>query len=211
MVTTVQSRPSTLSYRDAPPKFIAGARCLDFINTVEWRGDPGARGERLGSYAEFIVWAEAAGYVDAGEARRLRALSARSPARAAAVLREAIRFREALARLLDSRGLEPFNRILEGLPLAFRLERTDGALRRVPVESGDALRRPLDRIVADAVELVTSARLRAVSHCGNARCGWFFIDESRNRSRRWCDMAACGNSAKVRAHRARLRRGHRPS
>jgi len=205
-------RLSLPSYRDRPPKFIAGARCLDFLNTVEWRGDPRARGERLGSYAEFIAWAEAAGYVAPGEARRLRALAARNPRRAGAVIGEAVRLRETLARFLDphagsgERGLAALNRLLGRLPFAFRLIRADGGLRRVPADDDrDALRQPLGRIVLEAVELVTSGRLRAVSHCGNTRCGWFFLDESRNRSRRWCDMAACGNNAKVRAHRARLR------
>jgi predicted RNA-binding Zn ribbon-like protein len=211
MVTALQVGPSSPSYRDAPPKFIAGARCLDFLNTVEWRGDPDRRGERLGSYDEFVVWAEAAGYLTAGEGRRLRARAARNPRHARAIVKEALRLREALARLLDphagrgGRSLAALNRLLQGFPFAFRLVRVDGALHRIPVGARDALRQPLDRIILEAIELVTSGRLRAVSHCGNARCGWFFLDESRNKSRRWCDMAACGNSAKVRAHRARLR------
>lgn len=37
--------------------------------------------------------------------------------------------------------------------------------------------------------------------CGNRLCRWIFADRSRNRSRRWCDMAACGNRAKVARHR----------
>jgi predicted RNA-binding Zn ribbon-like protein len=32
-------------------------------------------------------------------------------------------------------------------------------------------------------------------------CGRLFIDQSRNRSRRWCDMRACGNRDKVRRFR----------
>lgn len=37
-------------------------------------------------------------------------------------------------------------------------------------------------------------------------CERLFIDRSRNRSRRWCEMEGCGNRAKVRRHRARHRR-----
>jgi len=43
-------------------------------------------------------------------------------------------------------------------------------------------------------------RLKA---CENRDCGWIFYDESRNRSRRWCDSRACGNLIKVRRFRAR--------
>ena len=32
--------------------------------------------------------------------------------------------------------------------------------------------------------------------CANSDCGWLFIDMSRNKSRRWCDMKDCGNRAK---------------
>lgn len=206
----MRSLASMPSYRIAPPKFIAGARCLDFLNTVEWRGDPASRGERLTSYDELLVWAEAAGYVTPAERRRLLARAARNPRQARAVVREAVRIRDALARLLASpdedatRSLAVFNRLLRGIPFEFRLERTDGAMRRIPVGGGDSLRRPLDRIILDAIDLVTSPRLRSIGRCGNDCCGWFFLDESRNRSRRWCDMAACGNTAKVRAHRQRL-------
>jgi predicted RNA-binding Zn ribbon-like protein len=34
-------------------------------------------------------------------------------------------------------------------------------------------------------------------------CGWCYYDSTRNRSRRWCDMARCGSREKVRAYRAR--------
>lgn len=47
-------------------------------------------------------------------------------------------------------------------------------------------------------------RLKA---CQSLECGWVFLDASRNTSRRWCDMAGCGNRAKSRAFRARSRGG----
>jgi predicted RNA-binding Zn ribbon-like protein len=34
---------------------------------------------------------------------------------------------------------------------------------------------------------------------------WVFLDSSRNTSRRWCDMAACGNRAKSASFRSRHR------
>ena len=39
--------------------------------------------------------------------------------------------------------------------------------------------------------------------CGSPDCRWAFVDSTRNRSRRWCDMAGCGNRAKNRAWRHR--------
>ncbi len=28
-------------------------------------------------------------------------------------------------------------------------------------------------------------------------CGWLFLDTTKNRSRRWCSMAYCGNRVKA--------------
>ncbi len=39
--------------------------------------------------------------------------------------------------------------------------------------------------------------------CASPDCRWAFWDGTRNRSRRWCDMAECGNRAKNRAWRSR--------
>jgi len=50
------------------------------------------------------------------------------------------------------------------------------------------------------VDLLTSDRLSAVRECAADDCAWLFLDESRNRSRRWCDMKVCGNRQKARLH-----------
>lgn len=42
--------------------------------------------------------------------------------------------------------------------------------------------------------------------CANPLCGWIFVDESRNRSRIWCDSTRCGNQQRVR--RARQTHAH---
>lgn len=53
------------------------------------------------------------------------------------------------------------------------------------------------------VELVADDGWQRIKACSNEHCRWAFYDESRNRSRRWCDSAACGNVMKVRAFRQR--------
>jgi len=39
--------------------------------------------------------------------------------------------------------------------------------------------------------------------CPDDDCQWAFVDQSRNRSRRWCSMEVCGNRDKTRTYRAR--------
>ncbi len=64
--------------------------------------------------------------------------------------------------------------------------------------------KPLEHIglqlAQQAADLLTSLDSARLKICSNPRCGWFFLDTTRNASRRWCDMAACGNRAKARRH-----------
>lgn len=49
----------------------------------------------------------------------------------------------------------------------------------------------------------TWSRLKA---CPGPDCAWVFRDQTRNGSRRWCQMSECGNRAKGAAFRARAGR-----
>lgn len=51
-----------------------------------------------------------------------------------------------------------------------------------------------------AIRHVLSPPPRGVHACD--RCGWFFLDSSRGRRRRWCSMKTCGNQAKAERFRA---------
>jgi predicted RNA-binding Zn ribbon-like protein len=76
-----------------------------------------------------------------------------------------------------------------------------------PERSG--LERLLWPVALSAAELLVSDDLDRVKECATENCNWLFVDMSRNRSRRWCDMKECGNRAKSRRHYARSRRAER--
>jgi predicted RNA-binding Zn ribbon-like protein len=60
-----------------------------------------------------------------------------------------------------------------------------------------------DVLVHGTADIVTSADPSPLSSCA---CDWTFLDTTKNRSRRWCDMADCGSRSKAsryyRRHRA---------
>ncbi|MCE5252638.1 MAG: CGNR zinc finger domain-containing protein [Actinomycetia bacterium] len=58
-------------------------------------------------------------------------------------------------------------------------------------------------VARSATDLLTSRQLVQVRECADDACGWLFLDTTKNASRRWCDMADCGNRAKARRYRAR--------
>jgi predicted RNA-binding Zn ribbon-like protein len=64
-----------------------------------------------------------------------------------------------------------------------------------------------DRAAHAAVDLLRAADLTGLGICppGQHGCGWLFLDHSRNGSRRWCTMEACGSFAKARRLTARRR------
>jgi predicted RNA-binding Zn ribbon-like protein len=66
------------------------------------------------------------------------------------------------------------------------------------------LKNPFDRLLwpmaQSAADLLTSPELKIVRFCEAPDCEWLFLDHSRNRSRRWCDMKICGNRQKARRH-----------
>lgn len=51
-----------------------------------------------------------------------------------------------------------------------------------------------------AITLLLNPVPQGVRACD--RCGWFFIDSSRGRRRRWCNMKICGNQAKAERYRS---------
>jgi predicted RNA-binding Zn ribbon-like protein len=55
---------------------------------------------------------------------------------------------------------------------------------------------------AELVEANADGRLKL---CANAECRWAFYDETKNRRRRWCGHASCGDLDKVRRFRERQR------
>ena len=55
-------------------------------------------------------------------------------------------------------------------------------------------------LASEALSLFCSPRSSRIGICEGGRCGWLFLDESRGKRRRWCDMKDCGNRAKARRY-----------
>lgn len=187
-----------------------GALSLDFCNSGQG-GRNSTPVEWLASFADLVDWLETAGAIDGTHAARLRAAGAQDPQAAEQLWRRALEFREALSRvfLANTGGRAPDPADLKAIddeyartaPFA-RLAATKGGFKWDLAEKADlgAALRPL---VSSAVELLTSPKLARLRRCGSATCYWLFVDETKNCSRRWCEMASCGNRMKVRRHRAR--------
>jgi len=191
-----------------------GALCLDFINTVGGHR-LSKNTDYLESYGDFLGFTRGAGVLGAREEKTLATLTANDPEDAGEALAEARAARENLYRIF-------FPLLSKGRPAAADLvefnERLSEALRHGGIvatdknyswrfrDMGIAFASPLWPILKDAGELLTSGRLERLRECGGDTCGWLFLDETKNRTRQWCDMASCGNRAKARRHRQRRKK-----
>ena len=81
-----------------------------------------------------------------------------------------------------------------------------GRLESEWVSDPPRLDRMLWPIALSAAAVFGSDDVKRLKQCGGDRCGWLFLDTTRNHSRQWCRMADCGNVAKVRRFRRRQRR-----
>ncbi len=112
--------------------------------------------------------------------------------------------RDALNALIDDhtpRNAAQLDAIAAQLPLRVRFEGADSHLE--PAATG--IRGLTARVLGIAHDAMRDGTWARLSHCQNDTCQWAFLDQSKNRSRRWCDMSTCGTKSKARAYRARQR------
>jgi predicted RNA-binding Zn ribbon-like protein len=184
------------------------ALCLDFANTIAWRGSEPQ--ESLHSFAELLEWCVSNGA--AGDIDRLRGWASKHRAQAIAVFQDALALRETIYRICfataesrapAARDIEEVNVALQRAPTRRVLTHSGGAFGWRLEASGHSAAVLLTPVLWSLGDLLVSSNATRLRYCSNEKCRWLFLDDSRNGSRRWCSMQACGNRAK--AHRHYLR------
>lgn len=187
----------------------AGDPALDFANTL---GDRFSRkpDEHLTGYGALADFSMACRHIDI-ETRNLLLSSARNrPHEAAAVLAGALALREAIygvaTAVIDQRQPEPAD--LNVIARCAAAARTAGdfvfeaeGFRWSWDSQVGMLELPVWQIADAAIDLFSHEDLSRLRTCAADDCAWLFLDETRNRSRKWCDMSTCGNRAKVARYR----------
>lgn len=182
--------------------------CLDFVNTISWRESDNKRRDWFSSYEKLVDWSHHAGILEEKQTQLLLEKSVHDPSEAEQTLAQAIQLREAIYRifrsftngeLINPEVLTNFNKVIRHYYQLMHLvpmEYDFSMYFDIPEGAFDSMIPP---IVQSAVDILTSENdLKRVKQCEGDPCGWLFFDTSRNRSRRWCSMADCGNRAKAR-------------
>jgi predicted RNA-binding Zn ribbon-like protein len=177
---------------------------FEFINSEEWYGRR-PRGqvdhlERSEWLAEFL---ETWGFTDIGAPN-------------SAQRRQLLRLRDLLRRMVTALAsgevpsmsdLEELDRFLGGCAIRRHVTYADGEFQVQLAPERRDWTWLLSEIASSFVEVLVEGERERVKLCENAECQWAFYDTTKNRRRRWCDPAECGNLFKVRQFRARRRAG----
>lgn len=173
---------------------------LDLLNT-EWRDadrqhDHLATDEGLSTW--LAEWGDAASPTGDGRARAAPPGPALGADTLSGVRAALVAARAAVRGVLEGTDDAASRAALNAVLSRGRMRRGLGeAGPQAWVEVADAAWEPGWRAAADLLDLLERAPQR-VRRCGNPACVLYFLDTSKNGSRRWCSMATCGNREKAR-------------
>lgn len=190
---------------------LAGALCLDFANTLEYRASPREL-DALRSTEDVLLWGARVGGLSLGSPKGARPGSGGGHLEATQQLDAARAFREAIyavfsalagGRSPDAKALATLNCALAPRFALTEIRTSGGAAIKCYTGPSDRVELVLWAVAWSVHDLLMGDDLGRIRECADNECHWLFVDRSRNRSRRWCDMANCGNLAKVRRFRQR--------
>jgi predicted RNA-binding Zn ribbon-like protein len=189
--------------------------CLAYANTLFWRGRDQPT-ETVHDFSNLLGWLENTAGVSAADLRNIERWSHAHPQKAANVFADAIALREAMYRSFAAQAAAEHPRLKDFALLQRALAQAPARQRLASAAGGYAWKierlQPLAAqllapILWSAGDLLIKGARGNVRRCANSACVWLFIDASKNATRRWCDMASCGNRAKARRHYLKITRG----
>jgi predicted RNA-binding Zn ribbon-like protein len=192
-------------------QLVGGHPALDFMNTVEYRGEP-EPGDRLDSFERLARWSATAGLLSQDELTGVIVPSSARSSRAARALDSATELREALYAVMVAhirkaplpRGASRIvERQLRNASAASTLRYADAGPPfswHIPIHGAEDV---VVRLANSANNLLLSLGRVAVHQCSGPNCDWLFIDRSHGHRRLWCQPTKCGNMVRVRRSRER--------
>lgn len=195
-------------------QMVGGCLAFDFVNTVNTR-KPAPEFEYLETFEDLITWSEKAGSLGPVRLQALRKHAAQQAEAASAELSDAIEAREMLYELFsaiaggESPGAAVTDRFNQRLSNAFQGIYVKFGPAGTEIHFGNeeiALNEPLLPILKSAFDTLTGEDFGRIKEC--PRCGWLFVDTSKNGKRKWCDMNVCGSREKSLEYYYRKTKAH---
>ena len=195
-----------------PFELIAGHVALDLVNTLDERFRENGPEERLSSYEDLLRFTTQSELLSERQARKLKRADTSQTERTQ-ILNQVRELRETLADVAYAQldGKEASEQSLAALEAFFKQAASHRSLAVDNLQvtwSWSGLGRqaaaPLWLLAQAAADLLLSEDATQLRCCASDTCRWLFLDTSKNRTRRWCDMKVCGNRMKARRFQARV-------
>jgi predicted RNA-binding Zn ribbon-like protein len=179
-------------------RFRGGRLSLDFVATYKGRYLSGGGEEQLVHGEDLGRWFQLAGLVS------------EPPIARPAELVQARQLREAVYRLVrpstrDQPSQTDIDTVNHWAAHCGLRPVLSANARTASMVAEHLVRACLAAVAADAIDILAGPELAYTRECVHAECSVLFLDASRARQRRWCDMTRCGNRSKAERHRIRNR------
>lgn len=103
----------------------------------------------------------------------------------------------------SSEELNYLNKVMAAGPVIRHIVREDNGYQLEQVSARRDWLQVMADIAGSFAETLSEAGISRIRICDNSDCRWVYYDDTRNRSKRYCDDKLCGNLMKVRRFRAR--------
>jgi predicted RNA-binding Zn ribbon-like protein len=184
--------------------------CCNFVNTVyAWSGKN--LHEYLGKYEDFINWCRKLNVGDEVLLKPLLVKAKQFPRKADTALKEIKNMRLLLYNFISAiaakdneaiRTLLPqVNKFLDKAAAHTTVQFSDNNFTLTLIaDSGDLLS-PVWIVLQSLNELLLTEDMERIKEC--PRCGWVFVDRTKNATRRWCAPEECGSADKMQRYNAK--------
>jgi predicted RNA-binding Zn ribbon-like protein len=199
---------ATLSWTKFP--LVGNHLALDFANTKI--AENGLPKDLFEGSADVAAWAVAVKLLDLPRAKKLAKLW--QEAESHEEFEEVLRFRKVLHALVEAIARGESVTPLTLREINAQLRELNGYTEVLPSDEGYTKRFVLEihapsqllgPVAEAACDLLCYGNPAYVKKCENPACVLYFYDGTKNHSRRWCSMKACGNRTKVAAFYQRRR------
>jgi predicted RNA-binding Zn ribbon-like protein len=178
--------------------------CCNFVNTVSsWTTK--SHNDYLQTYDDFIAWCLKLEVSSSDRLQMLRQLAIDQPHEAMAALKRIKEIRQVLQGLISAVARDDSNKKIFFLPATNlllvdaasrqRLHYLEGKFLMDQIDAAGDLMAPVWKAVNSLPSLLIDHDTKRIKEC--PKCGWVFLDETKNASRKWCNSKVCGSSDKV--------------
>lgn len=103
----------------------------------------------------------------------------------------------------DQIDWDELNKIMAKVPVIRQWNHHEGSRKLVYLPLTQDWTSVMAHIVSDFVYTVLDQDIHRIRICDNPDCRWVFYDDTRSRTKRYCEDKTCGNLMKVRRFRAK--------